>query len=156
MTVKSVDLRERAAKESAIVSRSRLRRQRGAIERWTALVVLFVSFLGTIVTFAGGWPPFLAGLRTFQPAWGAIGGGLFVQGLLTYFQWHYFDRRYVSFPARIADAVLTALGYGPLVIDALTLYLTSRDAPQPLYLAWLVIGLVSYALAWYPESRLVD
>ena len=67
MAVRTQD--QRIAKESAIVTRARLRKQRGAIERWTALVVLFVSFLGTIVALAGGWPTFLAGWRILQPAW---------------------------------------------------------------------------------------
>lgn len=62
-------------KESAVISRAQLRQQRGVVERWTAFVVLFISFLGTIVALAGGWPSFLASLRALTPNWAAILGG---------------------------------------------------------------------------------
>lgn len=151
--------RTTAAKESAIVSRARLRQQRGAIERWTALVVLFFSFAGTIAALAGGWPALIT-----DPRVAPILGGLALQGLLTYLQWHYYDKRLISRPSRIADAALTALGYGPLVLSWLMEAITERiaagpDAPPsdlPWYLAWAVIVLVSYGVAWYPESRLID
>ena len=87
---------------------------------------------------------------------GAIAGGLAIQGLLTFLQWHYFDRPLVARPSRIIDAVFTAFGYGPLVLSNLANYLASHAIPQPTYAAWFIIGVVSYALAWYPESRLVD
>lgn len=145
----------RSKKESAVLSRAQLRQQRGAVERWTALVILFVSFLGTIVALAGGWPAFIGSIRTLQPHWAAILGGAAIQGLLTFLEWHYFDRPLIAWGARIGDAYLTAIGYGPLVIGPLSA-LAARYAPQPLYVAWFVVGLASLAVAWYPESRLVD
>jgi hypothetical protein len=143
-------------KESAVVSRAQLRRQRGAVERWTAWVVLFVSFLGTIVALSGGWVPFLSSLRALHPNWAAVLGGLAIQGLLTFLEWHYFDRRLISWGARIGDAYMTAIGYGPLVVVGLAAALAARGAPAPLYAAWFIIGLVSLGVAWYPESRLVE
>lgn len=146
------------AKESAIVSRARLRRQRGAIERWTAFIGLFISFLGTIAAFAGGWPALIS-----APRIAPIVSGLAAQGLLTYLQWHYYDNRLLSRPSRVADAVLTALGYGPLFHTGLMAAVAARiDIPgtppsdTAWYAAWAIIGLIAYGLAWYPESRLVE
>lgn len=155
MSITSKPIQTRV-KESAVISRARLRKQRGAIERWTAWVVLFVSFLGTVVVFAGGWGPFIASIVARQPSIAAIGGGIGAQALLTYLEWHYYDVRAISWTARIFDAATTALGYGPLCVAWLIAQLTARDIPQPFYVAWALLGLVSYATAWYPESRLVD
>jgi hypothetical protein len=146
----------RSAKESAIVRRATLRKQRGKIERATAWVVLFVSVLGTIATLAGGWTPLITSIRALQPNWAAIVGGLAAQALLTHLEWHYFDVPLVSWPARLADTALTALGYGPLVVAALIGILAARGAPLPFQLAWCIIVLVSLLIAYYPESRLVE
>lgn len=140
-----------SAKESAIVSRARLRRQRGAIERWTAFIGLFISFLGTIAALAGGWTTLIA-----APRLSPILIGIAVQAGLTYLQWHYYDTRLLSRPSRVIDAVFTALGYGPLFQAALMAAVTARGVPEPWYVAWAIIGLIAYGLAWYPESRLVE
>lgn len=145
-----------AGKDSAVVSRAQLRRQRGKVERATAWIVLFVSVLGTIAALAGGWTPLIAGIISLRPQWSAIIGGAAIQALLTFLEWYYFDQPLVSWPARAFDAITTALGYGPLVIVSLVTFLVARGAPQAPYLAWGIIGLVSLAVAWYPESRLVD
>src|SRR5205085_6420165 len=71
MAVQSKPIQSRT-KESAVVSRARLRKQRGAVERWTAWVVLFVSFLGTVVALAGGWEIGRASCR--ERVW-ILGGG---------------------------------------------------------------------------------
>jgi len=146
----------RDPKESAIISRSRLRKQRGAIERFTALGVLFISFLGSIVALHGGWAPLISSLVALQPKWSLLLLGVGLQVLLTYLEWHYFDRPLIAWPARLADTALTALGYGPLVLDVLVRALTSEVLPDPFFAAWGIIGLVSLLAAWYPESRLVD
>lgn len=143
-------------KESAITSRAALRRQRGAIERYTAWLVLLVSFLGTIAAFSGGWVALIAACRALNPPWAAIVGGIAIQGLLTFLEWWYYDRPLISYPSRVADAVLTALGYGPLVLTWLGAALDARGISEPTIAAWSIIGVMSYALAWYPESRLVD
>jgi hypothetical protein len=155
MAVTSTPL-TRPTKESAIVKRATLRRQRGAIERWTAWIVLFVSVLGTIAALAGGWVPLISSIATLRPNWAAIGGGFGIQVLLTFLEWHYFDVPMVAWPARIVDMLTTALGYGPLVLIGLVGALVARGVPYPLYAAWAIIGLVSLLIAWYPESRLVD
>jgi hypothetical protein len=161
MPVTSTPLHSQSAsrvvgKESAIVRRATLRRQRGAIERATAWIVLFVSVLGTIAAMAGGWVPLIASIRALQPNWAAIAGGAAAQALLTYLEWHYFDVPTISWPARIADTAATALGYGPLVAAPLIGALAARDIPLPFLLAWCIILIVSLLIAWYPESRLVE
>lgn len=143
--------RRASYKDSAVVSRARLRRQRGAIERYSAIVLLFVSFAGTIAALSGGWAALFS-----DPHITPIVGGLVTQAVLTHLQWHYFDKPHISRPSRVADAVLTALGYGPLLHTGLMGILATRGIPEPWYAAWAIIGLASYLLAWYPESRLVD
>ncbi len=143
-------------KASAVVSRERLRKQRGGIERATAWIVLFISVFGTIAALAGGWTPLISGIVTLKPQWAAIAGGLAIQVLLTFLEWYYFDQPMIAWPARLGDTIMTALGYGPLVFVALINLLASRNVPQFEYVAWGIIGLVSLLIAWYPESRLVD
>ncbi len=154
--VRSAPLPSAKTKDSAVITRAQLKRQRGAIERFLAWAVLFVSFLGSVVWLTGGWAPFLGGLLSLRPPWSAILGGIGIQAVLTYLQWHYFDKKYIAVPARIFDAYTTAASYGPLFVAPLISALTARQSPYPLYVAWAVIGLVSYGLAWFPESRLVD
>ena len=144
------------AKESAIASRATLRKQRGAIERYTAWIILLVSFLGTIAALAGGWPPLIAACLAFNPPWAAIAGGFAIQAALTFLEWWYYDLRLISYPARIVDSVFTALGYGPLVLVPLGAALLARGVENAVWGAWAIIGVVSYLLAWYPESRLID
>lgn len=145
-----------ARKESAVVSRERLRRQRGAVERYTAWVVLLVSFLGSVAAFYGGWPALVADLIALTPHAAPILLGIGIQALVTYLEWHYFDQPVVAWLARLGDAATTALGYGPLVVGGLAAQLTSQALPDATYPAWGIIGLVSLLVAWYPESRLVD
>lgn len=142
----------KTAKQSAIVSRAQLARARGPVERATAWIVLIVSFIGTIVVFHGGWSPILE----LRFSISAIIGGFAVQALLTWLQWAYHHNRPLCWSSRIIDAGLTAYGFGPLFVVALTAYLASRSVPWPDVAAWFLIGLVSLGLAWYPESRLVD
>ena len=144
-------VQSRPIKDSAVIDRATLRRQRGAIERYSAFVLLFVSFAGTIAALSGGWPALIA-----APRIAPIVGGIVAQAILTHLQWHYFDQPHISRPSRVADAVLTALGYGPLVQAGLMAWIASHSVPEPWYAAWAIIGGVSYLLAWYPESRLVD
>lgn len=155
MTVESRPLKSTQVKESAVISRARLRRQRGAVERWTAYVVLFVSFLGTVVALAGGWEPFIASLIALRPGVAALAGGIGLQALLTFLQWHYYDHRMIAWTARGIDTAFTAVGYGPLVLVPLVAFVATWTT-YPLYLAWAIIGIVSLLIAWYPENRLVD
>jgi hypothetical protein len=143
-----------SAKQSAIVSRATLDRQRGAFERLSAFVVLFFSFAGTIAALSGGW-----GALRSDPQLAPIFGGLALQGILTVVQWWYGAGRGV-WRYRLslcADSALTALGYGPLIVPWLGAYVATKGAgaaAEPL--AWAAVGIVSMLVAWYPERQLID
>lgn len=148
MTVQSKPI---TSKDSAVVNRARLKRQRGTVERWSALVILFASFAGTIAALSGGW-----GALISAPSLTPILGGLIFQGVLTYLEWHYYDHKPISWGARIFDTGLTAWGYGPLVVAPLAAFLAARGISSAEQAAWAIIAIVSFLTAWYPESRLVD
>lgn len=148
----SVQSKPVRTKQSAVISRAQLDRQRGLVERMSAYIVLLISGVGTVVALHGGWEPIIAGEWRLAP----FVGGALIQAGLTWLQWSYYHVRGLSWPARIVDAGLTAYGYGPLFVGAISGYLTSRGAVEIADVgAWIIIGLVSYGLAWYPESRLV-
>jgi hypothetical protein len=150
MAVRSTSARQHKA--SAIVSRATLDRQRGAVERWSALVVLVIGVLGTVVAFHGGWAPVLA----LHISTAALVGGLAVQGLLTYLEWYYHDLLLVAWSARVIDATLTAIGYSGLLVAPLAELLHGRGVDLAGSVSWVIVWLVSLLIAWYPESRLVD
>lgn len=152
MTVRSEPTTKR--KQSAIVSRATLDRQRGAFERLSAFVVLFFSFAGTIAALSGGW----TALRT-DPQFAPIVGGLALQGIFTVVEWWYGSGRgpWRYRLALCADSALTALGYGPLVAAWLTAYLAAHGLGGLAEVAaWGIISLASFAVAWFPERMLID
>lgn len=145
-----------SGKQSAVVTRADLRKQRGSVERFMAWLVLLLSFVGSIVALHGGWPPFIASLTDGPLQLGALLGGVIVQVVLTFLEWYYFDRALIAWGARLADTALTALGYGPLVAAPLAAWLATYAASGAAALAWFLIFVLSFAVAWFPESRLVD
>lgn len=146
----------RAGKPSAITSRDTLRKQRGGIERVAAWVVLLVSFAGSMAVFHGGFAPMIESLRAGRYNVGALSGGAIVQIVLTFLEWYYFDRPFIAWGARLFDTATTALGFGPLFLAPLVVFIAARGVHNPLLPAWGIIILVSLAIAWFPESRLVD
>ncbi len=152
MTVRSEPTSPR--KSSAIVSRATLDRQRGAFERAMAFGVLFFSFAGTVAALSGGW----TALRT-TPQLAPILGGLAIQGGLTAAEWWYGKGRgpWVYRFALLIDTALTTLGYGPLVVAWLAAYLATKGLGElSTVIAWGLIGVVSWLIAWYPEITLID
>lgn len=153
MTVRDQPLQNRR-KESAIVSRAALDRQRGMFERWMAAGLLFISFAGSIAAFSGGWATLL-----YSPHLGAIAIGVAVQVALTAAEWWYGDGR-GRWRYRVAlcvDTALTAVGYGPLLAPWITSYLAARGAGDASSaISWGVVVVASTALAWYPEWVLID
>ena len=136
-------------KPSAVVARASIRRRRGAVERWSAYMMLIVSFVGTIVALhPGRWRDIFA----LQFSLYAICGGLLVQGLLTWMQWAYSERRQMAWTARLIDAVCTSWGFGPLVLLLAGITLPDLRAVALFYLTFTVVCLFP---AWYPENRLV-
>lgn len=141
-------------KQSAIVSREALDRQRGAFERFTAFGVLFFSFAGTIAALSGGW----TALRS-DPRLAPIALGVLIQAALTAAEWWYGAHRgpWRYRTALVVDSGLTTVGYGPLVVPWLTAYLAARGAGELAdVVAWIVVGALAALIAWYPERTLID
>ena len=153
VTIREEPLKSRR-KESAIISRATLDRQRGAFERLMAIVLLFVSFAGTIAVVSGGWAALIS-----APRIGAIAIGVAIQIGLTAAEWWY---GYGRGPWRYrlalsADTGLTVGGYGPLLAPALAVYLATHIGTDwALPLAWAILVLASFWLAWYPEHTLIE
>lgn len=141
-------------KQSAIVTRAALDKQRGAFERFSALGILFFSFAGTIAALSGGWSALAS-----EPRIAPIAGGIAAQSALTAAQWWYGAGRgcWRYRIAVVVDAALTTIGYGPLIVPWLAPYLAARGAGEVApALAWGLIGVVSFLVAWYPERTLID
>lgn len=153
MTVESKPL-ERKRKESAIVSRATLDRQRGAFERTAAIGILFFSFAGTVAALSGGWS-----VLATAPRLAPIAGGIALQAALTAAEWWYGSGR-GRWRYRLAltiDAALTTIGYGPLIVPVLTPSIAARgagDMASPL--AWITVGVVSFLIAYIPERLLIE
>lgn len=141
-------------KQSAILTRAMLDRQRGVFERFSALAVLFFSFAGTVAALSGGWE-----VLARAPHIAPIIGGLVAQTALTAAEWWYGARRgpWRYRVALLIDTGLTTAGYGPLIVPWLGAYLTARGADwagEPI--AWGVAALIAAGVAWYPERTLID
>lgn len=143
----------RAGTPGALMSRKRLHKQRGPIERSTGLIVLILGFVGTIVTFHGGWEPVVRLHLSLAATGMAIGLQVFLTGL----QWWYYDKKALSWTSRVIDTGLNFAGYGYIVLPLLTTKLSEHmDTTGALISAYVLHLLLSFLIAWYPESRLVS
>lgn len=153
MTVREQPLSSRR-KQSAIVTRSTLDRQRGAFERVMAVGLLFISFAGSIAAVSGGWTVLLS-----EPHPGAIASGVAAQLALTAAEWWYGAGR-GPWRYRLAlcvDTALTVIGYGPLIATPIAVYLAARGMGDLATIAaWGIVAIASALLAWYPEVTLID
>lgn len=151
MTVREQPTRR---KESAVISRAALDKQRGAFERFTAFGLLFLSFAGTIAALSGGW----SALRT-NPRAAPIVGGIALQLVLTAMEYWYGAGR-GAWRYRVAlcvDSALTTVGYGPLFVPFLIPWLAGHSLGEmAMPIAWLIVAVVAFALAWWPEKTLID
>lgn len=150
-------------KTSAVVAFGTLRKQRGGVERVMAWVVLALSFVGSAVALGGGW----AALLTGKALIGGLLLGVLIQTGLTWLQWAYADTRVLAWPARLVDALLTAMGWGVLVAPWLQGVLVGQGASAAkvnvfgftvapaLAGTWLILYSISVFIAWFPENRLV-
>lgn len=126
--------------------------------RWTSLIVLAASFLGTIIAINGRWPTswrFWEQVSTL-----AIVGGIALQGLFTLFEWGFRKRRLDPryFAPFLLDVAGTYIGYSLLLVPAFTTAFvrTGLPEPGPALLAHLGVVLLSVFAAYYPEQNLVD
>ncbi len=142
-------------KRSAIVRTATLEASRPHFERAIGMLMLIVSFAGTVALFNGGWTPTLRG---------ALGTGALLgfglQAICTAVEWMYRRRRFsLPYLAALAlDAGATALSYYPLF----GLSVAAAIAPSGLgdsaasVLSWAIIGMASILLAMLPEASLID
>src|SRR5687768_14916220 len=84
--------------------------------RWTSLIVLAASFLGTIMAINGRWPTSWQVWREVSVV--ALVAGVAFQGIFTLFQWGFRKRRtdpryFVPF---LLDVAATYLGYSVLLV----------------------------------------
>ena len=126
--------------------------------RWTSIIVLAASFIGTIMAINGRWPTSLQFWREVSIV--AIVAGLVFQGIFTLFQWGFRKRRtdpryFVPF---LLDVAATYIGYSILLIPPFTAAFerTGLPAPAPAILAHGGVILLSIFAAYYPEQNLVD
>lgn len=142
------------------IARANLRRQRATITWAAAWGVLVLGWLGTIVAANGGWGPFLA----LEWTWTGWIGGAAAQLLLTWLQWSCSDIPLLAWTSRAVDALLTALGYGVLVVGSLIAWLVEHGLPAaPIawglslagIAAWGILWAICLIPAWWPEHRLV-
>lgn len=149
-------------KPSAVVSRAQLVQWRGPVEKFLAIVVLLLGWLGTVVALHGSWAELFTAF-----SWGRAGLALLIQAALTFFQWAYGKVRPVAWPLRGIDAAFTAAGFAPLWMADLTAWLVAQGVVGGGTLgpwsftftalaAWALSWLACIAPAWYPETRLVQ
>lgn len=148
--------------EPGTFSRAHLKRSRTGVEKAFAWAILVLGWAGSVSTAHGGW---LATITAFSL--GATLIGLAMQALLTWLEWAYADVWYIAWPARAVDALLTALGYGFLFVGGMAslIAVTGVSSTRVFWLwwelspagwvAWVLIYLLSLAVAWYPEHTLV-
>lgn len=170
MAVRSEDVKKtpapqsRQTKDSAVFTRDDIHRSRSTVERAIAWVILFLSFVGSMVAFGGGW----VAVVTFKPSLAGLGAGFVLQLVLTWLQWAYPERKSLAWTSRGIDAATTAAGYGPLFYGLVSELLLSQGASAetinvigfPVVPAvvgtWCILWLFSLFPAWYPEYILID
>lgn len=147
-----------AKRPGAIVKRSQMRKARGWFERLMAIGVLLLSLFGSVLAWAGGFVKFAA--APLNPiAWGL---GFLSQLALTTVQWMYRAQGFTHPMYLISlgiDVVLTILGFGPIAAPWLAARIVENGWLTPdgaAIAAWLFVAIVAFAMAWYPEDRLVD
>ena len=135
------------------IKRSELIRKRKWFSWYAAWVLLFMGVVGSIVAGNGGWVNVLSGKFTYAGTIGAI----LAQTILTGIQWSMPDHKALVYLSRALDAVLTFVGYGPLVLISTTGILVTLGIPfqYAYYYACGIIYMVAVIVAWYPEFRLV-
>lgn len=161
--MRSQPIKSGKRKPTAIVSGDCAERAANGVIRYTSIIVLVTSFVGTIVAINGRWPNtwqfWTAGFWS-QVSLLALVGGCAIQGLCTLFEWGFRRRRldpryFVPF---LIDMAATYVGFGIILVGPFTTAFTRTNlaAPIPAILAHLGVLLLSAFAAYYPEQNLVD
>ena len=125
--------------------------------RWTSLVVLAISFIGTIMAFNGSWP-------TSWRLWEhvslvAVIAGVLLQGFCTLMEWA--NRRNHLSPQYLGPLLLdvgsTYVGFAPIFAPLFLRGLERATLPSSMaqVIAHLAVVLMAWWFAYYPEQNLV-
>ncbi len=146
-------------KPTAIVARATIERAATTAQRCGALGLLFMSVLGSVLAFNGGWksvewPAFWQGLNQLAAVLG-IG----VQSWLTLMQWHHrHHKRSFAYLSHLAiDACLTYVGYAALLVPLFANGLANAGVEVGVDAqSRVLVGIIAIAIAVIPETTLVD
>ncbi len=135
-------------KPSAIISGARLAKGQPIFERVIGLVLLVLSFAGTMALLNGGWS------LPLQPV--GLVAGFAAQLLLTSVEWLYQSRRrsWAYITALAVDTLLSIGGYAPIALVPLLRVLPFGGWNA--LVAWGMIGIGAVMLAVLPERILVE
>ena len=160
--VRSTPLHEKR-KPTAIVSGEGAERAANSVIRYTSIIVLAASFVGTIIAINGRWPTtgqFWTGTFWSQISVFALVGGIALQSVFTLFEWGFRKRRsdpryFVPF---VLDMAGTYIGFGIVLVAPFTTAFsrTGLSAPIPAIIAHCGVLLLAAFAAYYPEQNLVD
>lgn len=136
-------------KRSALLNGKRLEAAQPLFERTVGMVLLTISFAGSMALLQGGWQ------FPLNPV-GLI-AGFVLQVLLTAVEWMYRRQRlsWQYFGALTVDAALSIGGYSILLMPLLMRVLPFGEALN-YYSSWGIIGIGAVVLAFLPESILVE
>lgn len=143
---------------TAIVTSDTLTRQRHQVARIAAIMLLVLSYLGTVFAFGGGATALFSEKQGFTP-WLLAG---VAQLALTWTQWAYgsYDRRnWIYIVSTVIDGSFTMVGYAEMVVPRISQFFVERTPlpyDQSAILAGLILAVMSFSLAIAPERTLVD
>lgn len=125
--------------------------------RWTSIIVLIGSFVGSVMAFNGSWP---ATWKVWEHiSLVALVGGIGVQVFCTLMEWanrkNRLSPRYIG--PLLIDVGSTYIGFAPLLIPVLVRALsrTTMPASAAQVVAHVAVIVVAWWLAYYPETNLI-
>jgi hypothetical protein len=161
-TVRSKLIAAERRKDTAVIRGETVDKAAIGIMRYGAIVLLAVSFLGSVVALNGGWAPITeAWPRPWQGVnllAAVVGVGL--QAWLTMIQWHKRHNKlsllYITHLT--IDATLTFLGFYPILVPFFAGGFTKigLSTSEAQYAAFALTAVLALILAKIPEEMLVD
>jgi hypothetical protein len=161
-TVRSKPIGDARRKDTAVIRGETVDKAAIGIMRYGAIVLLAVSFVGSVVALNGGWAPII---EAWPKPWLGVSVlaavvGIGLQAWLTMIQWHKRHNKlsllYITHLT--IDATLTFLGFYPILVPFLTggfdkLGLEAQSAQNA---AFALTAVLAFILAKIPEEMLVD
>jgi hypothetical protein len=161
-TVRSKPVKQARSKDTAVIRGETVDRAAIGIMRYGALVLLLISFLGSVVALNGGWAPII---NAWPKPWQGVNllaaiVGVGLQSWLTLIQWHKrHDKLSLLYLTHLAiDATLTFLGYYPILVPFFAggFVKLGMEPQNAQYAAYGLTTVLAVVLAKIPEEMLVD